>query len=166
MAGHRAPIHVSKRPHIPAFTSECACQMRTEAVHDSHRHHGTRGSQGSSSGNGSAQEMTPTEGFRIRVGADQPEHGECGAAGNVARHREGDRGTHPRVPTEESIVQEGRGPDERAWRGGEKLPEAETTRHGPPGKRRDRPDVARAHRVLVAGAPPSVRGRPSANVQV
>jgi hypothetical protein len=29
VAGHRAPIHVSKRPHVPAFTRECACQMRT-----------------------------------------------------------------------------------------------------------------------------------------
>ena len=28
VAGHRAPIHVSKRPHVPAFTRECACQMR------------------------------------------------------------------------------------------------------------------------------------------
>jgi len=29
VAGHRAPTYVSNRPHVPAFTRECACQLRT-----------------------------------------------------------------------------------------------------------------------------------------
>ena len=46
------------------------------------------------------------------------------------------KSTYPRVSAEERIVQESRGLDERARRGGEKLPEAEAAHHCDAGKGR------------------------------
>jgi prepilin-type N-terminal cleavage/methylation domain-containing protein len=87
------------------------------------------------------------EAWRVLVrAAPYNEEMNCMTARAVARgrwwaHLVSAPRVHPHKHYADYPPQKGRGSDERAGRGGEKLPEAETPRHGHSGKRRDRRSV-------------------------